>query len=400
LTAKSLSAALAMLLLIGAPLLHAQARDTSSTDMWAARDVTFTPGDSIARVRIGIWDSGVDTLLFASRVARDANGRMLLRGYDAFKRRQDTPMARLSSGVLARRDELNRVLQAIDDIDSDVPSDAAKALEARVRVQTDAEQEAFDVDIGLWSGYTHGTSVADIAVAGHPSLEIIIARMEWWHGSPPVPCWTRELAVREAASIGDLLTFLVQSGARVVNMSWGRAERSYLSNLAQCAADTPEAERRALARFTVDTIRTVLRAGMQASPQVLFVGAAGNEGTSIDSANPATRFALPNFLIVGAVDRSGARASYTNVGAEVTLYANGERVPARLPGGAMSFPSGTSMAAPNVANAAAKVLAVNPWLSGAELRALLERTGDQNATGQRLLHTALAVEAARTARTR
>jgi subtilisin family serine protease len=215
-----------------------------------------------------------------------------------------------------------------------------------------------------------------------------------------VPCWTRELAVREAESIGELLAFIVASGARVVNMSWGRAERAYLSNLAQCAPGMPVDERRALARFTVDTIRAVLQVGMRAAPQVLFVGAAGNAGTSVEAANPATRFSLPNFLLVGAVDRLGARARYSNVGPEVTVYANGDRVPARLPGGALSYPTGTSMATPNVSNAAAKMLAVNPTLTGAELRNLLEQSSDTNATGDRLLHTIRAVRAAQAAHTR
>lgn len=159
---------------------------------------------------------------------------------------------------------------------------------------------------------------------------------------------------------------------------------------------TPDAqdERQALARYTVERIRAVLRDGMAAAPNVLFVGASGNAGTSVESANPATRFTLPNFILVGAVDRSGAVADFTNTGPEVTLYANGDRVPARLPGGALSFPSGTSMATPLVTNAAAKVLAVNPQLTGAQLRRLLEQTATLNATGQRLLHTGHAVEAA------
>src|SRR5690606_26938717 len=141
--------------------------------------------------------------------------------------------------------------------------------------------------------------------------ELVIARMEWWHGSPPVPCWSRELADREAESIGDLLSFVVENGARVVNMSWGRAERAYLSNLEQCAVDMPLEDRRALARYTIEQIRSVLRKGMESAPNVLFVGAAGNAGTSIDAANPATRFTLPNFIMVGAVDRNGAATEWT-----------------------------------------------------------------------------------------
>jgi subtilisin family serine protease len=54
------------------------------------------------------------------------------------------------------------------------------------------------------------------------------------------------------------------------------------------------------------------------------------------------------------------------------------------------------MAAPIVANAAAKLLTVNPRLTGAQLRQLLEGTATFNATGQRLLHVNKAVEAART----
>jgi subtilisin family serine protease len=259
------------------------------------------------------------------------------------------------------------------------------------------EDEFYEL-VDLWSGYSHGTAVADIALSRNPNALAIVARMEWWYGSPPVPCWTRELADREAKSIGDLLQYLVKNGARVVNMSWGRFESSYTGALKKCSPAMPESERKQLARYTVEKIRKVLQEGMKASPNVLYVGAAGNSGTSIEAANPATRFSLPNFLIVGAVDRNGAKAKFTNTGSEVTLYANGERVTARMPGGEMSFPSGTSMAVPNVVNPAVKMLTVAPRLTGAEMRKLLEQTADANATGQKIIHPARAVEAARSAR--
>src|SRR5690606_40262810 len=121
---------------------------------------------------------------------------------------------------------------------------------------------------------------ADIALAGNPHAQIVIARMEWWHGDPPTPCWNHDLADREAESIADLLRFVVDNGAVVVNMSWGRAERSYLSNLEACAPEMPEADRLALARYTVGKIRDELIEGMRQAPHVLFVGAAGNAGRS------------------------------------------------------------------------------------------------------------------------
>ncbi len=335
--------------LASVPPLGAQTSGGANS-IWPSRDVSIPSSPQLPSIRIGIWDCGVDTSLFTGQLARDSSGRVLLRGYDSFKRRQDTPMAQLNESLLARPDELNGVLQAYDDLDSGVESPAAARLAQHLEALPEAERAALEED-----------------------------------------------AHREAESIRDLLAFLVESGARVVNLSWGRHESSYRSNLAECAPEMPVSERRALARYTVDTIRAVLRSGMAAAPHVLFVGAAGNEGSSVEQSNPATRFALPNFILVGAVNRAGAITSFTNTGPEVTLYANGDRVPARLPGGAQSFPSGTSMATPLVTNAAAKMLAVNPRLSGAELRVLLEQSADTNATGQRLLHTARAVEAARRA---
>jgi subtilisin family serine protease len=366
-------------------------------EFWRARDVVIDQSSGAKPVRIGIWDSGVDLRLFDGHLATDKSGNVYLRGYDPFKRRKDTAMAVLPPSVMARMNELNVAFKAFDDMDSGVENDATKALNKRLKDMSADEKRSFNEATDLWSGYSHGTAVADIAIAGNSRAEIVVARMEWWHGSPPVPCWTKELADREADSIRDLIRFLVKSGSRVVNMSWGRFERSYINNLKECAPKMKSEDRLKLARYTVDGIRKVLMKEMAAAPRVLFVGAAGNDGGTVADANPATRFSLPNFILVGAVDQTGKKASFTNTGPEVTLYANGERVPARMPGGDVSYPSGTSMATPNVTNAAAKMLAVNPQLTGAEMRRLLEQTADANATGQKLLHPANAVAAAKVA---
>ena len=368
---------------------------TSDPSFWASRDIRIESNNDAPRVRVGIWDSGVAMNLFEGRIAKDRVGRPLVRGYDAFKRRQDSPLALLPKSLIDRQDELNQILLAFDDIDSGVKSPAATAMNAKLDGMTKPQLAEFDDAVGRWSGYSHGTSVADIALAGHNQAEIVVARMEWWHGTPPVPCWTKELADREARSMRDLLRFMVQNGARVINMSWGRFETAYIRNLEQCAPNMAPPERKALAQYTVERIRADLKRGMTAAPHVLFVGAAGNNGSSLEATNPATRFSLPNFILVGAVDATGALTDYSNKGKEVSIYANGHRVPARLPGGVQSYPTGTSMAAPNVTNAAAKMLAVNSRLSGRDLKNLIIETAEANSTGQPLLNTRRAVQVAR-----
>src|SRR5690349_6192592 len=79
----------------------AAAQDSSLGPFWDAREAVVAGQPMAQPVRIGIWDSGVDLALFSAQVARDAAGQPLVRGYDAFKRRQDTPLAVLPDALLA-----------------------------------------------------------------------------------------------------------------------------------------------------------------------------------------------------------------------------------------------------------------------------------------------------------
>jgi major intracellular serine protease len=80
---------------------------------------------------------------------------------------------------------------------------------------------------------------------------------------------------------------------------------------------------------------------------VTWVVASGNEGKDIDAAGNAYYPAchkLPNIIVVGALLRSGGRASYSNYGKSVTAWELGDEVVSTMPKGQRGRMSGTSMA--------------------------------------------------------
>src|SRR6185312_6379292 len=110
----------------------------------------------------------------------------------------------------------------------------------------------------------------------------------------------------------------------------------------------------------------------------LFVAAAGNDGTDNDSSPvyPAS-FDNPNVLAVAATDNNDNRAYFSNIGrTSVDIGAPGVDIYSTWPGGAYQFLSGTSMATPHVAGAAALAKAAFPSATAVGLKDLLLSTAD------------------------
>jgi subtilisin family serine protease len=138
---------------------------------------------------------------------------------------------------------------------------------------------------------------------------------------------------------------------------------------------------------------------------VLFVAAAGNNGSNNDSyPNYPSNYDLPNIVSVAATDNRDNIAGFSNYGsASVDLGAPGVGVFSTLPNGSYGSNSGTSMASPHVAGVAALLLADQAGLTTLELKNRLIYCGDPVAaltdktlTGRRLNAAAALVGCATT----
>ena len=110
----------------------------------------------------------------------------------------------------------------------------------------------------------------------------------------------------------------------------------------------------------------------------LFVVAAGNDAADVDS-RPTypCAYDLPNVVCVAATDRNDRLADFSNRGATaVDLAAPGVDVASTWPGGRHVLLSGTSMATPHVAAAAALAFNAAPSLTAGQVAALLRSTAD------------------------
>ena len=204
----------------------------------------------------------------------------------------------------------------------------------------------FDKDNDPGDEHSHGTHCAGIiAAVGDNGVGVV--GINWRAGIMPL----KFICAEGWGTMGDAvcaIDYATAMGAKVISCSWGGDSYSHALK---------------------DAIEAANEAG------VVFVAAAGNAGGNNDDLPfyPSS-YDCENIISVAATDRNDSLASFSCWGPKsVDLAAPGDSVVSTLPGDLYGGKSGTSIAAPHVAGAAALIRAHKPtWSHTRTISAILE----------------------------
>jgi subtilisin family serine protease len=374
-------------------------KTVAKPDIWAARDVTLDSSQKLTPVTVGIWDSGVDVSLYKStlyantkeipdnKIDDDKNGYVDDYngiGWTLHSAYTSTLLFPIQDSI-PNYDTYKQYMKGLTDLQANIDSPDASELKKKLSTLSQAQVAPFIEGVNAYSQYAHGTHVTGIAVHGNPAARVLVDRITFdYHMIPEKP--TVEQAKKDAASMVASVDYFKKYGVRVVNMSWGGDLASIETALEQNKAGGDPKQRRELARKIYDIQYKALYDAAKGAPDVLFVIAAGNGNNDVnfDEIFPSS-FKLPNILVAGAVDQAGDVTSFTSFG-KVDVYANGFEVPSFVPGGDEMKLSGTSMAAPNVTNLAAKIWAEYPKLTVVQVKDCIVKGSDEKKSGDKTIY--------------
>ena len=379
---------------------YVAAHETQKPDIWQARDVALSKADQLTEVLIGIFDSGVDTLLYHDQLYSRPNSEpypsqglaFTDEGYPSNESLMPLSPDQKKSYSTAQDD-----LEALSDLQAGIDSPAGIAFKERLPQLSKNDVEKMFKWLDLFGNYVHGTHVAGIAIQGNPVARVVIFRFNDSLSRELNFSPTEEWAERMAANFRRIGAFCRDQNVRVVNMSWGDDLPEFEEWLGRTKAGQDAEQRKEEASKLFAIWKQGIYDTIKSAPNTLFFTAAGNSDSDTGFLQdvPAS-LELPNLITVGATNQAGDATTFTSYGKTVLIYADGYHVSSYIPGGRRVKFSGTSMASPAVANLAGKLFAIDPTLTPEKVRSLILDGSVSSEDGRRkLMNEKRSIELAR-----
>jgi hypothetical protein len=201
---------------------YIQAHNIQKLDIWAAREVTLNTDQKLTPVRIGIWDSGVDTSLFPQQLFTDPKpGTHSPHGlaYDMQGKLYSGDLQPLQPDQKAIYPQVLGISQGLSDLQSSIDSPAAADARKFLSSTPPDQLGPFLKKEEFLGQYMHGTHVAGIAVRGNPAARLVVA--QFYDSLAEIPfAPTVEWADRFKADFAQIGDYFRDNNIRVVNMSW------------------------------------------------------------------------------------------------------------------------------------------------------------------------------------
>jgi len=374
----------------GADVLHAyiQKNKVEKPDIWDAREVTLTAAQHLKPVRVGIWDSGVDVALFPKQLFTDQKPTVSGRHGLAFNDDGTASQSWLYPLTPEQRQaypQFREVITGLTDLQNGINSPEADAT-LKLFSTFNPEQMHDMLEKGKVLGhYLHGTHVAGIAVRGNSMARLVVARFNDDLADLPFAP-TEEWARRLGTDFQRMADYFRSRHVRVVNMSWGDEPEEFETWLSKTGGGGDPAARKQHAARLFELWRQAIERAIKLASGTLFVAAAGNSNNNVGFIEDVpSSLKLTNLLVVAAVNQAGDETSFTSHGENVGVAADGYHVMSFVPGGVRLRLSGTSMAAPNVTNLAAKLFALDYSLTPEQVIALIKDGSTPSDDGRQML---------------
>ncbi len=258
-------------------------------------------------------------------------------------------------------------------------------------VQAKRQDEAFIKEMGIFGNFVHGTHVAGIAAKDSDAkilaVKLIPTEVKLPFGNKAdgvsnarlkiVKKLLAVLAVQQMVMLEEIGFYISSHGATVANGSFGTGYNQAIMIVSKLMKKGTAEQKHEATIYFLDALIREGQKMMTAAPNTLYVFAAGNDGVNNDiyPTSPANIKADNSITVAATMDRLRI-AVFSSYGMMVDVAAPGVTIESAIPGGEYLRVSGTSQAAPYVANVAGQIRDANPALTPKETKEIIIGTVD------------------------